>query len=261
MQISSYDWFIDREKNKPCLVAGLAPTIEDFPYKKFDGIYLTCNDGPIRLKDLFQANYWVNATTGFPDPVFHSDIINSFPETVFIFADSVCYRNKHLDIDFLRNNLKVKWFAYDQSHFNHQPCPGKFSRGFICCELIDIYPERDTLQELIQKRYHTIDHYSPGNTVAIHVLAFAIILGCNPIYLQGIEIPVYKHEYIHRGESKTCISDEKSVFYQCIPRILADFKYLIDLAYANSIEVYNLSRTSTLNKINNLKYKDPTEIL
>ncbi|QTL97716.1 hypothetical protein GM661_06810 [Iocasia frigidifontis] len=253
MQIKSYDWFINRENNKPCLVAGTAPTIVNFPYRRFKGIYITCGDGPVRLKDLFQPHYWVNANNIFPVPELHLDIINSFLETIFIFADSVTYSRQHINLSFLENELKVNWFAYDQRHFNHRPC----GTNLFCCELLDIYPDRDTLQELIQKRYKTVNHYSSGDTVAIHALAFAIILGCNPIYLQGIEIPLYQHEYIHRGESPTCISDRKSVFYKCISRILADFKYLIDVAYENDIEVYNLSHTSTLNQIDSLKYMDP----
>jgi hypothetical protein len=256
MQILSYDWFFDREKDKPCLVAGTAPTIVNFPYDKFQGVYLTCNDGPIRLKQFFKPDYWVTTTAIFPIPEKHLDIINSFSQTVYVFADSVTYSLPHLaiDLDFLKNNLTVDWFAYDQRHFGHQPCKPKAN----CCKLIDLYPERETVQEVVQKRYHVDHHYSSGATVAIQILAFAMLLGCNPIYLQGIEIPTYKHEYIHYGdEPNNSAKDEKSVFFKNIPQILEDFRYLVTVACENEIEIYNLSRTSTLNQISNLKYKDP----
>jgi hypothetical protein len=267
MQILSYDWFFDREKDRPCLVAGTAPTVVNFPYDKFQGVYLTCNDGPIRMKKFFQADYWINATTIFPIPEKHLDIINSFSQTVFIFADSVTYSVRQpIDLDFLRDNLTIDWFAYDQRHFEHKPC----KTNLLCCRLLDLYPGRDTLQEVIQKRYHVDHHYSSASTVAIHILAFAMLLGCNPIYLQGIEIPIYEHEYIHYGkgidfiarndEKRKNTKGQKTVFFKDVAQILEDFKYLITVACENGIEVYNLSKTSTLNQVSSLKYKDPGEV-
>ena len=195
LQIQSFDWFVDREKSKPCLVAGTAPTIKDFPYNTFIGVYVTCGDGPIRMKEYFKSDYWVNSNDVFPVPEEHLEIINSLVETVFIFADSVVYSRKQIDVEFLRNNLKVKWFSYDQRHFTGNKC---IDNDLKCCELLRIYPDRITLQEFIQKKFNKDTHYSSASTVAIHALAFAIILGCSPIYLQGIEIPEYEDQYIHK---------------------------------------------------------------
>jgi hypothetical protein len=258
MQILSYDWFFDREKDKPCLVAGTAPTIINFPYDRFKGVYLTCGNHGLCSKELFQADYWVNAAP-MPIPEIHWKSINSFSKTTFIFADSVVYscRPTMIDLNFLREKLTVNWFAYDQRHFGHQPCKNKLN----CCRLIDLYPERDTLQEVIQKRYHVDHHYSSASTVAIHTLAFALLLGCNPIYLQGIELPVHKDDCIHYGDKPSNqVSDKKSGFFINIVQILKDFKYLVTVACENNIEIYNLSRTSPLNQISNLKYKDPSTV-
>ncbi len=294
MQITSYEWFVGRENNKPCLVTGTAPSAENFPYARFKGIYVTCGDGPVRLKSLFTPHYWVNANSYFPIPEQHLGIINGFADTVFVFADSVAYSTRPISLDFLRDKLKVNWFAYDQRHFGGKPCTPKPRQ---CCDLLDIYPGRLTIQEFIQQKYGRNRHYSSGSSGAIHAFALAVLLGCSPIYIQGIEFPRYAGDYAYRScpeadllnrpdyaakaarilshpgtwlnTGKRVISKlratfspggqavKKSLFFDDIPQILADFEYLAGLAAENGIEVYNLSRTSTLNEVRSLKYKDP----
>ena len=44
-----------------------------------------------------------------------------------------------------------------------------------------------TIQEALQKAGKHISHYSTADTVAFHAIAFAILMGCNPIYLYVIK--------------------------------------------------------------------------
>lgn len=289
MQISSYDWFDGREHGRPCLVVGPAPTAADFPYASFKGVYLTCGDTPLRMRGLFTPGYWVNANNEFPVPEEHLETINGLPNTVFIFSDSVAYSHRQIDPEFLRDSLKVDWFAYDQRHFGGKPC--KDTR-LKCCRLLDLYPGRPTLQEFMQRRYGRPAHYSPGSTVAIHSLAFAILLGCNPIYLQGIELPRFAKDYAYwepppgaDGEAgrvklsagnslkrlgKTLLhkvsgnffrgAAEQSPFFGDLPEILSDFEYLAELAADNGIKIYNLSPTSTLNEVRAIKLLSPEAV-
>ena len=46
-------------------------------------------------------------------------------------------------------------------------------------QLID--GDRLTIQEYLQEISGCDQHYSTGDTVAFHAIAFAIIMGCNPI--------------------------------------------------------------------------------
>lgn len=297
MQIDSYEWLVGREKGRPCLVAGTAPTAENFPYGKFRGTYVTCGDGPLRFRELFRPGYWVNANNIFPLPEEHLDVINGFPDTIFVFSDSVAYSRRRIDLDFLRSNLKVKWLAYDQRHFGGKPCGDK---SLTCCELLDVYPGRITLQEFLQKQYSMAGHYSPGSTTALHALAVAILLGCSPIYLQGIELPRKAADYKYKSEPsldaakvgeyavralrvagrpsrwldvgqkvfRSGVSklfpgfniEDRSLFFDDMPQILADFQYLTDLCNARGIKLYNLSRTSTLNEVRGLASLDPSQI-
>ncbi|MDD4899838.1 MAG: hypothetical protein PHT31_00780 [Candidatus Omnitrophica bacterium] len=295
MKISSYEWFLNREKGRACLVAGVAPSITDFPFQKFKGVYLTCGDGALRLRDLFDANYWVVANDVFPVPGEHSEIINKFKKTVFIFSDSVACSRKNVDTEIFDKELEVDWFAFDQRHFNGSACR---QGGASCCKLTKLYPQRLTLQEYMKKQFNRQGCYSSGSTVAVHALAFAILLGCNPIYLQGIEIPVYADEYKYKPDAyadsllpfsparrpdlrklfnfisvvnlgkrkikgaliRSGFVREKSPFFRDIPQILEDFNYLLSLAGENGISIFNLSKTSTLNKVKNLKYLEPAQI-
>lgn len=297
MQIEAYDWLVDREKGRPCLVAGTAPTALDFPYDRFSGVYITCGDGPLRFRDIFRPDYWVSANNEFPVPEEHLEIINSFKRTVFIFSDSVAYSRRSMDLAFLRDNLKVDWLAYDQRHFGGMPCA---DRSLKCCELLRQYPGRTTIQEFLQARFSMPGHYSPGSTTALHALAVAILLGCNPIYMQGIELPRKAADYKHKvdrvadgvelkalmrrvlkvagtpgrwlpaGRKALEIGasridslrgrPHKSAFYDDMPQILADFRYLSDLANRNGIRLCTLSRTSTLNEVRGINFTDPSEI-
>ena len=280
-QIVTYDWFVGRESGKPCLVAGTASSIINFPYSDFRGIYVTCGDGPLRMSNLFKADYWVNANDVFPVPEKHLDIINSYSDTVFVFADSVTYSTRKINLKFLRDSLNVSWFAYDQRHFNQQPCKDKYR---YCCDLLEVYPGRITLQEYVQKKFNRLNHYSTASSVAIHALAFAILLGCTPIFLQGIEIPRYRDDYKYLSNPqldnlayyaeygkwvtmgrrfggnllrKIGLKERNSAFAADLPQILSDFSYLIDLAHDNQIQIYNLSKTSTLNEIEELELIEP----
>lgn len=282
MKIIDFYWFKDKEKDKPCLVAGLAPNIKNFPYKRFEGVYITMGDGPFRLSKYFKADYWINANSIYPIPEEHLKSINSQKDTVFLFADSVCYSNRKLYPNFLNDNLEVDWYSFDQRHFQGTPCSPKDH----CCQVLDAYPDRKTLQEYIQDEYNEDTHYSSGSTVAVHALALAIYMGCNPIYLHGIEIPLYQDDYKYvedkradkvSGTNATLKSDNifkkirnvlykygvlkmKTDFYHSKDEIISDFRYLVKLAQKNGIEVKILSTTSTLCCIPELKYLNPGDI-
>jgi hypothetical protein len=57
--------------------------------------------------------------------------------------------------------------------------------GYCCKRKIK---GRLTVQEELQKYTNYNQHYSTGDTVAVHAIAFAILMGCNPIYLTGIDL-------------------------------------------------------------------------
>jgi hypothetical protein len=276
MEIPNFEFFINREKNKPCLVVGNAPTIINFPYREFKGIYILVSSAAQALRKIVSPDYWISANHSFPVPQRHLRIINSFKDYVFIFSDTAAYFTRNVyDYDFLKKNIKVPWFTFDDRHFNHKKCNPLRN----CCKLADLYPDRITLQEFIESHFGVKDIYQGSTTAVIFCIMFAILMGCSPIYLQGVELPLYLKDYNYykpfQNLSKTrqslrvmrtCIKDKLlgtitySPFYDSIGRTLGSFERLVNLCHKVGIEIYNLSSTSTLNQIKCLPYLDYRKI-
>lgn len=191
MEIDFED-IIGKEKNKPCLIVGPGPTMNDFPYNKFNGTIISIGDSALRGKSFFSPNYWISSNGAFiiPEIDLHLKIINSFKNTTFLFAETEMYNSLWKKSQkYLEKNLRVKWLMFDERHFNGQICKPKRN----CCDLIkkrseDVF----TIQELASKIYNFDERATQGATVFEYALALALILKCNPIYIQGIDLPFGK---------------------------------------------------------------------
>jgi len=150
--------------------------------------------------------------------------INEHKSSTILFAGSVDFSNR----DFLSDTLELDYLPYDQRHFKNHRCldilknfrrhceenknftftdygnnfsmfkpprqGGGFSGAFpfgptgggICCKwIVDGVP---TVQEKLQEVSGYSEHYSTGDTVAIHMISFAIMMGCNPIFVSGLDL-------------------------------------------------------------------------
>ena len=284
MKIKNFDFFYNKEKKRKCLILGGSPSINEIDYKNFDGIIISMGDIPIRIQDECNVDYWINANSEFPIPDIDYKTINKFKNTTLLFAHSVL---RTLDYVSIKKNIEISWFEYDQRHFGGISCNNQIDSRFYlnekqeCCNHIG----QTTIQEFLQEKYTTIDHYSTGSTVAIHALSLAIILGCKTIYIGGVELPIDEKDYKYFGANSLAdiFKDEtggvkinklkikkffarvfnfkiKSVFYSDIPSILNDFKYLNNLCIKEDIKLFNLCNNSSLNKIPNFKYLNPEHI-
>ena len=59
---------------------------------------------------------------------------------------------------------------------------------------------RLTIQEELQRKTNYHEHYSPGDTVILHAISFAVIMGCNPIYVAGMDLD-YSVGYVNNNPS------------------------------------------------------------
>lgn len=288
--MDDFKYLLNKESNKKCLILGGAPSIDDIQLEKFDGILISMGDLPERIRERRQIDYWVAANSIFPRPDKHYDLFNKFKGTTLVFSNSVLNSTVDLDYKKINEHLKIPWFEFDQRHFNGLRCDQQYDshinlnleNPLNCCQ----YKKEITIQEYLRDTYNLDSHYSSGATVAIHSLALAIILGCKEIYLGGIELPKYEKDYTYYGSNSTLkllyiffkeiVKGDrsiplknvlsvifklrtKSVFYDSLPSILKDFEYLSNLCNSNEIELFNLSPNSSLNKIHNLKYLDPSD--
>ena len=297
MQITDFDYFNDKELGNSCLIVGGAPNVQNIKFDNFNGKVISMGDIPLRIKDKCNIDYWVNANSYFPQPDNHFKILNEFKDTTLIFSSSVLSSRYKLDFNKIKKNLKISWFHYDQRHFNRLKCSEQidyrfdFREELPCCENVASI----TVQEYLQNKFNSICYYSTASTVAIHAVAFAMIMGFKKIYLVGVDIPIYEKSYHHPGDQnlidffknlkmtlfreklirdkyfyfryyinkisqKFFKSNKKSIFYPNIPEILNDFQYLNNLCINNDISLYNLNENSTLRKIHNFKYIKPSQI-
>ena len=200
---TNLSYLINKKYNSPCLIIGPGPTMSEFPYNDFNGTIISIGDAAIRGKHLFTPNYWVCSNSHFPVPEieYHLEIINDFKDTTFLFAETELYGllwNKSQE--FLNNNLKVKWILFDERHFQGKNCNPKKK----CCDLINYKDGAYTIQELVSKIYKSDKIARQGGTVFEYALCLALILGCNPIYIQGVDLPTSgsfsKPDFFEKGD-------------------------------------------------------------
>jgi hypothetical protein len=98
------------------------------------------------------------------------------------------------------------------------------------------------IQTYVQKYTNFHKMYSGGHTVAVHMVAFAILSGCKTIKICGVDLDYklgYFDNYTKNGDSFAHWKDE----------ILMDFKTLSDSAKNIGVEVINLPINSPLSSV------------
>jgi len=158
---------IDAHKNKPGLVIGHGPSfnnvIDDYNKYKEKFIIIETNDWYSFHKTAPQ--YWLMANTIM---TVKTEIkkINSNPDTTLLYASSVDKTNTQ----WVDDKIKSNYFPYVERGM-HDPS--------------DI---RNLLAEYsgLKKRYNGV------GTSVVHSLAFSVIMGCNPIYICGVDLDYKK---------------------------------------------------------------------
>ncbi len=200
--------------------------------------FISCNEWPEKTN--LDVDYWVIANNILTVQNEHA-YFNSEPKTTLVYAYSVDLTNKH----FVENTLTVDYLPYDERHFNSSPC----SCG-ICCPHIE--PNTKTIQEYLQ---HISGHdkmYDSCGTVGIHMLALAVILGCNPIYVSGIDM--------NYGTGYVDDSDLMGT-YGNLTEWAAQFgqqaEIISDSAKKMGIEIINLSESATYGGLQKGEFQKP----
>lgn len=170
---------IDLHKNAPAFITGHGGSLNNFKdkipeFQKSGGIRFDCNDWFLFLDH--KPSYWVMAST-IDTVKNHVGWINRVNVPV-LYADSVDLTDKL----WINKSVHAPYLPYDQRHHNCSPC-GSIS-GNQCCQ--NIIPGRLTIQEELKKLSGHNNLYG-GETVAAHMIAFALLMGCNPIYVIGLD--------------------------------------------------------------------------
>jgi hypothetical protein len=178
----SFDDIRNKEKGKIGIVCGTGGSLKDYhdefvvlsKNQKDKYCFISCNEWHQKTK--LDVDYWVVANSVFTVSSNY-DLFNSRQNTTLIYADSADVNSKSFE-----GELKINFIPYDERHFNEQKC-------FIvkdCCKNIE--HGRKTIQEYLQQISNHDKAYNSCGTVGIHMIAVAVILGCSPIYVSGIDM-------------------------------------------------------------------------
>ena len=108
-----------------------------------------------------------------------------------------------------------------------------------CCK--DIEEGEPTIQEHLQSLTKCKKHYSTGDTVALHAIAFAILMGCNPIYISGMDLD-YSRGYAN--DKKSIPMGHFSMWQENSENLLSDMNILLDSANNIGTQIINLNKDS-----------------
>jgi len=216
---------LDKHKDIPCAITAHGPSLN---FHKYEILQAQKEKKIIRLSvnnwwDFFDSDpdYWILSNTDYTMEKY-MNFLNQKDISVF-FSDDGDFTSK----EFIEQNAKFNWLAYDQRHWEGKDCLeilmefknyyeknknfkfNRFGNNEVmwhpprchhnsghslndrkCCDMN--ISKRITVQEYLQNLTKTEQHYSTGDSVAIHAIAFAIIMGCNPIYVSGMDLDYSK---------------------------------------------------------------------
>tara|TARA_R110000824_G_scaffold3253_2_gene15453 strand:- start:8886 stop:9827 length:942 start_codon:yes stop_codon:yes gene_type:complete len=109
--------------------------------------------------------------------------------------------------------------------------------------------KRLTIQEQLQKISGFESHYSTGDTVALHAIAFAIIMGCNPIYVSGMDLNYNKGYAESNVKNPNGISWRFNNDWKSLQKnLLNDLHILNESAKKRNIKIINLNKDAWFNE-------------
>lgn len=248
----------DKHKNKTGFVLGLGPSLRNnldllrkIHNNKDEYRIISCNNMDI-LTDI-NFDYWVlaqPADTGSKFCIRNAwQRYNSRRQTTFLYTDCLDLTPR----EWVADHLNVDYIGYDQRHWKGEVCGwGNLPGGrHICCD--GIIPGRLCIQEEFQKYTGMQIHYGCGDTVGVHMVAIAVMVGLNPIYVTGIDLD-YKNGYVTNDfpDAKDRINMGLSSINNSpvmVDRIIEDFKIIRDSAANIGVKIYVLENGGRISEV------------
>jgi|TARA_R110000824_G_scaffold20875_1_gene78251 hypothetical protein len=266
---------IDRHKGKPAVITLYGPSLNTHKdriielHNRQDILRFSVNN----WYDYFdtQPDYWILSNS---EPRFLMKNLIPFirnRQLPVFYSDDGDFTPKEL----IRNSLQSEWMAYDQRHWEGKDCkqilkefkqhhdsnknfnftkfgeneimwhpPRCFSMSGhsldgLCCK--QNLPARIPIQEQLQSLCGSDRHYSTGDTVAVHAIAFAIIMGCNPIYVSGLDLD-YSNGYANQEQADWAQKAQGPNAWAPVRKNLEnDLDILNESALKKGIEILNLN--------------------
>ncbi len=223
---------INKHKNRSALVVAHGSSLNNYldkldKLKKKGFILLDCNEWYCFHKNI--PDYWVTANNEI-NMKNSCNRINKYNITIF-YADSVDLTDRQ----WADEKIKCNYLPYDQRHFSGKQCIPTSD----CCK--HIIPDRLTIQEELMKYTSYLKKYSTGHLVSVHMLSFAILMGCNPIYFIGMDLNYGKGYAKHFQHVREVPAAEFSSY---VDYTIEDLEIVRDSAKNIKVDIINLNKDS-----------------
>lgn len=228
---------IDKHKNEKCIIVASGPSLNDYldKIKELSVTYkiIACNNWFNFLFDVV-PNYWVMANSMENCNFFINQIIRY--KTTILYADSVDL----IDQQLLDNQIQSDYLPYDQRHFKGMKCES--CETFGCNRYRN--EKRLTIQEELQKYSGYKKHYSAGCTVALHMIAFAIIMGFSEIFITGMDLN-YRMGYANNNNNNQPNIDVSNFDFDRYGKYIIEDLEIIKKSCENiGVKIYNTNKDS-----------------
>lgn len=208
-----FDDIINVHKNTPALILAHGPSLNvissNLDYLKNKFILFGCNEW-MNFYGII-PHYWILANNVINMKSWKNQI-NCYKNRLrVLYSNSVDTTSEK----WVKENIETDYLAYDQRHFGSQV----------------------TIQEKLQYYTGYEKHYGSGDTVAVHMLAFSIIMGCSPIYVVGLHLNYNQGYARHEGHIPVPSAQHEAQYHD---RQINDLTIIRDSAKNIAVEIYNL---------------------
>jgi len=264
-------------EQQPAHIFGSAPSVKNAKKMRLSGIKIGIGDMPWRAPEFGPYNFWVTSNTWFPLPwdKKHYKIIENTRAKVLI--SSVCANSEtgKNNLNRIISELK-KLFAFNNIvMYDHRHIRGKYCNIYTdepCCMLSRYFNLGDTIQDKLADFTNGNCKVNVSTSAPVNSLILAILLGCNPIYIHGIEIPQKMSEYKYYKNWKNIngfkqkgllLLQQYLPFYRSLKtdfsgeyteELLSIFSLIGKTATQSQIQIFSTSETSPLNQLSGYNY-------
>jgi hypothetical protein len=255
--------FSEREiyKNQPGLLIGSAPSAKQLKNFKVGTIRIGIGDMPWRAPKFGPYDFWVASNGYYPLPHNRRDSlhISKYCKNL-VFSGSCLQRSIWAEKDvakIVELQKNANYIVFDERHFAGQYCNPEKN----CCYFSKRFDNLPAIQELIQdKSSINFSEIATSSTVGTYGLSLAILLGLNPIFISGIELPRNLKDYKWYKNWKTPIPLhffrnyilrirkplKANDFGEGFDQTIEAFTQIVKAANSLGIKIYCMSKTSAL---------------
>jgi len=233
-------------KGKSAFIIGLGNQLNDHKEKLVDmshndpdTVFLSCNEWDVKVPEV-KMDYWVLASTVNTVSQRHQRFNQQ--GIPIIYEEGLDYTPR----DKVASLLSVDYLPYDQRHLDGicKDGPRKGGKNWCC----DFYRnDRPTIQQYLATITGTTEVYTKINTVALNMLSLAIIMGCDPIYIFGVNLD-YSTPYVD-GSFNAAYEQGQNILKDESAGSLESFGIINEAAKKVGVDVYNTDANSVIGEV------------